>query len=439
MLALLAALTLAGTAPSEEILMLRDPGEPALSVHHEPGPGPSVLYVHGATFPAALSMNYRIDGKSWADDLHSRGFDVWSFDFAGYGGSDRPASMQLASVPRDRIPDRAPDAARQIERVVRAIRAQMHRPRVSIIAHSWGTIPAGLFTGTHTDWVDRLVMFGPVAQRNGDEHHTSPAAPFRLITATDQWNSFQSGVPERAGSPISKTHFDQWVEAYLATDPTSGQRTPPSAKAPAGPDADFDEAWSGHLPYDPSLIRVPTLIVRGEWDPIAKDADAAWLVKAMNNVPGGARDVKLRRGAHRMYLEENRQALFNAVGDFLSNVRPMIAVIFEVVPNPAHKQRYLDLAAQLKPELEKIDGFISIERFQSLTDPGKILSLSFWRDEEAVKRWRTETDHRQAQAEGRNGIFDDYRLRVAKVLRDYGMYDRAEAPADSKRAHSPGR
>ena len=117
----------------------------------------------------------------------------------------------------------------------------------------------------------------------------------------------------------------------------------------------------------------------------------------------------------------------------------MIAVIFEVVPNSDRKQDYLDIAAKLRPELENIEGFISIERFQSLTDPHKILSLSFWRDEEAVKRWRTETDHRQAQTQGRHGIFDDYRLRVAKVLRDYGMHDRAEAPTDSIEVHSPGR
>lgn len=322
MIALLASLTLAGATPTEDVFLLRDAGEPALSVHHERGPGPSVLYVHGATFPAALSMNYRMDGKSWADDLHSRGFDVWSFDFAGYGGSDRPAAIQLASVPRDKVPDRAPDAAHQIERVVRYIRDQSHHSRVSIIAHSWGTIPTGLFVGTRAEWVDRLVMFGPVAQRDGGEHDTSPTAPFRLISASDQWNSFQSGVPKGNGSPISKEHFAPWVKAYLATDPTSQQRTPPSARVPAGADVDFDDAWNGRLPYDPASICVPTLIVRGEWDAIARDADAAWLVKAMKNVPGGARDMKIPSGAHRMHLEENRQALFDAVGDFLSKHRP---------------------------------------------------------------------------------------------------------------------
>lgn len=113
----------------------------------------------------------------------------------------------------------------------------------------------------------------------------------------------------------------------------------------------------------------------------------------------------------------------------------MIAVIFEVQPNPAHKGEYLDTAAALKPLLEQIDGFISIERFESLSTAGKILSLSFWRDEEAVQRWRALEAHRAAQAKGRAGIFDDYRLRVAHVVRDYGLHQREEAPGDSRKAH----
>src|SRR5258708_28241625 len=106
----------------------------------------------------------------------------------------------------------------------------------------------------------------------------------------------------------------------------------------------------------------------------------------------------------------------------------MLAVIFEVEPEPERRQDYLDIAARLRPELERIDGFISVERFQSLTNPGKILSLSFWRDEAAVARWRRQEEHRAAQRAGRTGIFRTYRLRVAAVLRDYGMDERAQAP-----------
>ena len=114
----------------------------------------------------------------------------------------------------------------------------------------------------------------------------------------------------------------------------------------------------------------------------------------------------------------------------------MIAVIFEVWPDPDHKQAYLDLAAELRPLLDEIDGFISIERFQSLTEDGKILSLSFWRDEEAIAAWRNLEAHRAAQSEGRVGVFRNYRLRVAGVVRDYGMDDRLQAPDDSRQLHN---
>jgi heme-degrading monooxygenase HmoA len=109
----------------------------------------------------------------------------------------------------------------------------------------------------------------------------------------------------------------------------------------------------------------------------------------------------------------------------------MIAVIFEVLPKPGHAQRYFDIAAELKSMQGGIDGFISVERFESLTQPGRYLSLSYWRDEHAVRAWRTHALHRAGQREGRAVVFDDYRIRVAAVLRDYGLREREQAPADS--------
>lgn len=113
----------------------------------------------------------------------------------------------------------------------------------------------------------------------------------------------------------------------------------------------------------------------------------------------------------------------------------MIAVIFEVTPAEGKRDAYLGTAATLRPLLDGIDGFISIERFQSLADPARVLSLSFWRDEDAVREWRNGEEHRRAQKAGRGGIFSDYRLRIAHVVRDYGMFERAEVPADSRQAH----
>lgn len=114
----------------------------------------------------------------------------------------------------------------------------------------------------------------------------------------------------------------------------------------------------------------------------------------------------------------------------------MIAVIFEVTPAEGCKDAYLDIAARLRPTLEQIDGFISVERFQSLSNPGKMLSLSFFRDEQAVQEWRKVEAHRAAQQAGRERLFADYRLRIASVMRDYGLNERAEAPSGSRQRHS---
>ncbi|SNR78819.1 antibiotic biosynthesis monooxygenase [Flavobacterium sp. ov086] len=114
----------------------------------------------------------------------------------------------------------------------------------------------------------------------------------------------------------------------------------------------------------------------------------------------------------------------------------MIAVIFEVIPNEGKKGEYLDIAASLRPKLDDIDGFISIERFQSFSNPEKVLSLSFWRDEESILQWRNLEMHRHAQSKGRNEVFKDYHLRIATVVRDYGMFNRKETPEDSSEFHS---
>src|SRR3989442_698230 len=160
---------------------------------------------------------------------------------------------------------------------------------------------------------------------------------------------------------------------------------------------------------------------------------------AASRRPGRPREFRVRaseaadppRGAH---VPAGGGRRLSRPGGSVGSAR-MIAVIFEVVPNVGQKDAYLDAAAALRPLLDRIDGFISIERFASLTEPGKILSLSYWRDEEAVRRWRNVEAHRAIQKAGRTSIFADYRLRVAHVVRDYGMNDRRQAPADSREVH----
>lgn len=273
-----------------------------------------VLYVHGATFPSALSIAHRFDGRSWRDELAAAGFHVWGLDFLGYGLSD--AYPAMADPPDSGAPlGRAPDAAAQIERAVRFVAARHGVPAISIIAHSWGTTAAGLFATRCPGLVERLVFFGPIARRQ--QQGSPPALPAWVsVTVEAQWKRFVADVP--AGEPpvLLRRHFEEWALRYLATDPRSGTRAPPAVATPAGPGADIHASWHGDLPYDPAAVKAPVTIIRGQWDSLVTDEDARWLFDALSASPL-RRDVKISRATHLMHLEQARFALYREAEAFL--------------------------------------------------------------------------------------------------------------------------
>lgn len=296
----------------------RDPSRPTLHLREQiPASGDRsrpVLYVHGATFPSALSIFFRFDGWSWADSLNAAGFSVWGLDFAGYGRSGSYPIVETGAVRVGEPPGRATAAAEQIERAVRRIIAETGRLRVPIIAHSWGTIATGMFATRHPELVERIVFFGPVARRNGPLR--AQHDPWRHVTIADQWTRFTEDVPHGHAPILLERHFEVWAQAYLATDPTSATRQPASVRIPAGPAADIAAAWAGDLAYDPARILAPVAIIRGEWDSLTTDADAHWLLNSLSAAPV-RRDIKIRAGTHLMHLEENRFALYHEAEAFL--------------------------------------------------------------------------------------------------------------------------
>jgi pimeloyl-ACP methyl ester carboxylesterase len=289
---------------------------PPLFVRRQPMMGaPPVLYVHGATFPSALSVGFDFGGGSWLDDWNARRFDAWAFDFAGFGESGRWPAMR---EPADHHPPlgRAAAAVEQVTAVLALIQERTGRP-ASLVAHSWGSMPAGLAATEAPRLVDRLVLFGPIARRDGAAPQTLPA--WSDVTIEAQHARFTEDVP--ADHPAVLVAFDRWAPAYLASDPGAASRTPPAVRIPNGPRADNLDALCGRLAWDPGKLVRPLHIVRGAWDSLCRDADAAMLLRAAVSAPERS-DRKLEAGTHLMHLENGRRVLYEAVGQALKGATP---------------------------------------------------------------------------------------------------------------------
>jgi pimeloyl-ACP methyl ester carboxylesterase len=289
---------------------------PPLFVRRQPvAGGPPVLYVHGATFPSALSVGFDFGGGSWLDDWTARGFDAWAFDFAGFGESGRWAAMR---EPADRHPPlgRAAGAVEQVATVLALIHERTGRS-ASLVAHSWGSMPAALAAIDVPRLVDRLVLFGPIARRAAAVPLVLPA--WSDVTIEAQYARFIEDVPD--DHPQVLTAFDRWAPAYLASDPEAATRTPPAVRIPNGPRADNLDALSGRLAWDPGRLTRPIDIVRGAWDSLCRDPDAAMLLKAAASAPERS-DRKLDAGTHLMHLENGRGVLYEAVSHALKGAKP---------------------------------------------------------------------------------------------------------------------
>ncbi|MGC8476840.1 MAG: alpha/beta hydrolase [Acetobacteraceae bacterium] len=271
-----------------------------------------VLYVHGGTFPSATSIAHRIEGWSWRDALATAGFDVWGLDFHGFGPfSDPWPETSPAQPPLGGCAA----ASAQLEAAVRAILAETGQPRLSLIAHSWGSMVAGDLAGRCPELIERLALFAPIARRDGPA--AAPLPAWRLITPQDQWRRFTADTPPGEAPVMPEAWFAAWAEAYLDGDPASRTRTPPAVATPCGPFQDIFDAWAGRLAYDPGRVRAPVALIRGAWASMCTDADAGWLLGALSGA-AERREVVVPRAGHLMHLETARGALFRATSAFLA-------------------------------------------------------------------------------------------------------------------------
>lgn len=282
-------------------------------------PERTVLFVHGATYPAETAFDLRLDGFSWMDFIASRGFDVFLLDVRGYGRSTRPPAMDAPPEANPPFASTA-DARADVGAVAAYIRQRRDVGRLCLIGWSWGCATMGSFAAEHPDRVERLVLFAPGWVRDG----ASAADPggalgaWRGVTREAALARWLSGVPnDERETLIPPGWFEAWADETFATDPIGAGMQPPVLRAPNGVVRDSREYWSaGRVLYDPADITAPTMIAVGEWD---RDTPPA-LGQALFGLLKNAREKRfalLGRATHTALMERNRLALFEQVQLFL--------------------------------------------------------------------------------------------------------------------------
>lgn len=283
-------------------------------------PERTVVYVHGATYPASTAFDLELDGMSWMDYIAARGYDVYLLDIRGYGHSTRPPEMGEPASAHPPIV-KGDVAIRDIGAVVDFVLKRRNIPRLDLIGWSWGTVLMATYASQNPAKVDRLVLYAPVWIRQTASlvpTGPGPLAAYRLTTREQAQTRWLTGVPEeKKASLIPAGWFDAWANATWATDPDAKQHTPAAIRAPNGVVADGAAYWSaGKAYYDPAKITAPTLLVGAEWDHDAPPYMAQTLFPLLTHSPG-KRYVMLAEGTHTICMEKNWLDLFRAVQAFL--------------------------------------------------------------------------------------------------------------------------
>ena len=280
------------------------------------GPERTVLFVHGATYPAESSFDLLIGGQSWMDFIAARGFDVYLVDLRGYGKSTRPKEMSEPAEANGPIVN-TEVAIRDVGTAVDFILGRRALPRLGLLGWSWGTTLMAGYTADNPGKVQRLALYAPVWIGDPVVQTVPKFGAYRTVqrqAALDRW---LRGVPEgKKAALIPAGWFDAWWNATIATDPAGAAQNPPVLRAPNGVMHDIFNFWlSGKALYDPARITVPTLLVVAEWDQDTKPYMAQTLFPLLVNSPG-KRLVLLGEGTHSMALEKNRMELIKTVQSF---------------------------------------------------------------------------------------------------------------------------
>ena len=282
-------------------------------------PDKTLLFIHGATYPAETNFDLPIDGGSMMDLFAQNGFDVYLVDVRSYGRSTRPPEMDQPPEANKPIAT-SEEAGADLSAAVDYILAQRGIPKLDLMGWSWGTSIAGAYTGHHNDKINRLVLYAPLwTFQPSVAPPTSPIPAYRVVAKDDAKARWLKGVPEdKQATLIPPGVFDQWWEATLATDPAGSKSNPPKLRAANGVWAEVANYWKAGKPfYDPGKIAVPTLLIHAEWDAELPSAMAAAHFAKLTGAPY-KRFVELGEGTHTVMLEKNRMQFFHEILGFLN-------------------------------------------------------------------------------------------------------------------------
>lgn len=272
-----------------------------------------VLFLHGSSFPSALAAAFRLSGQSWMDDAARHGFDAYALDFLGYGYSDRyPETAGLSN--RGEPPGRASAVCRDVDRAVAWIRKRTGRKKVFLVGHSWGGVVAALYAARYPRQVAKLVLFAAVTVKQDTATEEAPRAAYEERTPAERIAAMEGLTPPGQHSRLEPEIFRTWGGAWLRASGARGDRV----RFPAGYAADLYDLRHGKPVYDPAAIRVPVLLVRGEWDDDPGDADEKALLTALRNAPD-KKYVVVAKGTHVLLLEKSRLRLYAETRRFLQN------------------------------------------------------------------------------------------------------------------------
>lgn len=285
-------------------------------------PARTVVYVHGATYPASTSFDLALDGFSWMDYIARHGYDVYLMDVRGYGASTRPVAMDRPAHENPPVA-RTAEAMRDLDAVIDFVRHRRGIDRTCLLAWSWGTAITQWYTSLHGTKVGKLALYAPLWIRETPslvQASPGPTPAYRTVDMTHARERWLTGVPEaKRADLIPKGWFETWASATIATDPVGAKQNPPVLRAPNGVVADGLQYWgAGNIPWKPEDIRVPVLLIKAEWDSDTPAYMAHNLFPRLTGAPW-KRYVELGEGTHTLLMESNRLYLFREVQRFLDD------------------------------------------------------------------------------------------------------------------------